>query len=457
MSKSQVIFVCAECGGESIRWSGQCPHCRAWNTLEEVRPRPAAGRGRAPGAVAQPSRPVPLNRVDVDAAPRLRLAWDELNRVLGGGVVPGSVVLLGGEPGVGKSTLLTHLAEQVADSGATVLYTTGEESAQQVALRARRLGATSDGVLLLAETDLDAIIDAIDSERPAIAIVDSIQTVHDATLEAAPGSVSQVREATGRLLRLAKGTGVPVVLVGHVTKEGAIAGPRVLEHMVDAVLSFEGERGREVRVLRAQKNRFGSTEEIGIFAMTESGLREISDPSSALLEDLEPRPGTVVLGAMEGSRPLLLEMQALVSGTSFSQPRRSVSGLDLNRLFMLVAVLEKRASISLGGFDVIANVAGGIRVTEPAADLPLALAIAGGLRDVPLAAGTVVIGEVGLGGEVRRVARLDRRLQEAARHGFSRAIVPPGAEDAAGLRLVEVTTVGAALAAAFSTGVTLVR
>jgi DNA repair protein RadA/Sms len=434
MSKSSVAFVCRECGGESIRWAGQCPHCRAWNTLEEFRaPRDARS------AAAAPSRPVPITEVDVDAAPRLALAWEELNRTLGGGVVPGSLVLLGGEPGVGKSTLVMHLAAQAAEGGRRVLYTSGEESAQQIGLRARRLGVAAPGVLLLAETDLEAVAAAIEREAPAVAIVDSIQTMHDPSVEAAPGSVSQVREAAARLLRVAKWTGVPTFLIGHVTKEGAIAGPRVLEHMVDTVLYLEGERGQEFRILRAAKNRFGSTEEIGIFAMGEEGMSEVRDPSAVLLGDHRAVPGTAVLPAMEGSRPLLVELQALAASSQYGLPRRAANGLDQNRLHMIVAVLDKRAKVQLTNCDVYVNVAGGLRIQEPAADLPVALAIASSLRDRSLPAETVVIGELGLAGEVRRVGRMERRLQEAARRGFVRAIVPRGSAAApAGIELVEV-------------------
>jgi DNA repair protein RadA/Sms len=378
--------------------------------------------------------------VDVDGAPRLALAWGELNRTLGGGVVPGSVVLLGGEPGVGKSTLLMHLAAQASAAGGQVLYTSGEESAQQVGMRARRLGVAAPGLLMLAETDLEAVVAAIERDRPAIAIVDSIQTMVDPAVEAAPGSVSQVREAAARLLRVAKASGVPIFLVGHVTKEGAIAGPRVLEHMVDTVLYLEGERGQEFRILRAAKNRFGSTEEIGIFSMGEEGMAEVRDPSAVLLGDLRPVAGTAVLAAMEGSRPLLLELQALASRSQFGLPRRAANGLDANRLHMIVAVLEKRAQVDLKEADVLVNVAGGMRVQEPAADLPVALAIASSLRDRPLPSETVIIGELGLAGEIRRVGRMERRLQEAARRGFVRAIVPRGSVSAAppGVQLVEV-------------------
>jgi DNA repair protein RadA/Sms len=382
---------------------------------------------------------VPITEVDVDAAPRLALAWDELNRALGGGVVPGSLVLLGGEPGVGKSTLVMHLAAQAAEAGRRVLYTSGEESARQVGLRARRLGVAAPGVLLLAETDLEAVVACIEREAPAVAIVDSIQTMHDPAVDAAPGSVSQVREAAGRLLRVAKASGVPIFLIGHVTKEGAIAGPRVLEHMVDTVLYLEGERGQEFRILRAAKNRFGSTEEIGIFAMGEDGMSEVRDPSAVLLGDHRAVPGTAVLPAMEGSRPLLVELQALAAPSQYGLPRRAANGLDPNRLHMIVAVLEKRARVELTGADVYVNVAGGLRIQEPAADLPVALAIAGSLRDRALPGETVVIGELGLAGEVRRVGRMERRLQEAARRGFVRAIVPRGAVSApSGVELVEV-------------------
>jgi DNA repair protein RadA/Sms len=445
--KSSVTFVCRECGGESIRWSGQCPHCRAWNTLEEFRA-PSGGAREARGPAAAPARPVPITEVDVDAAPRLALAWDELNRTLGGGVVAGSVVLLGGEPGVGKSTLLMHLAAQAAEAGGRVLYTSGEESAQQVGLRARRLGLATPGLLMLAETDLEAVVAAIERESPAIAIVDSIQTMDDPAVEAAPGSVSQVREAAARLLRVAKASGVPVFLIGHVTKEGALAGPRVLEHMVDTVLYLEGERGQEFRILRAAKNRFGSTEEIGIFAMGETGMSEVRDPSAVLLGDHRAVPGTAVLAAMEGSRPILVEVQGLAASTQFGLPRRAANGIELSRLHMIVAVLEKRAGVALGQADVYVNVAGGLRIQEPAADLAVALAIAGSLRDRALPAETVVIGELGLAGEVRRVGRMERRLQEAARRGFGRAIVPRGSAGSApaGVRLVEVGELAEAVA-----------
>ena len=450
MSKSSVVFVCRDCGGESIRWGGQCPHCRSWNTLEEFR---AARGGREPRGVAQASAPerlLPITEVEVDAAPRLILAWDELNRVLGGGIVAGSVVLLGGEPGVGKSTLLMHLAAQAA-AARRVLYASGEESAHQVGMRARRLGVATPGLLLLAETDVDLVVGAIERESPAIAIVDSIQTMHDSNVEAAPGTVSQVREAAARLMRAAKESGVPVFLIGHVTKEGAIAGPRVLEHMVDTVLYLEGERGQDFRILRAAKNRFGSTEEIGIFSMSDAGMAEVRDPSVVLLGDLRPVPGTVVLAAMEGSRPLLVELQSLVATAQYAgNPRRSANGVDLNRLHMLLAVLENRAKLRLGERDVFVNVAGGIKVIEPAADLGLALSLAGNVFKQAVRPDTVIIGEVGLSGEVRRVGRLERRLQEAARRGFVRAVVARGAATPpGGMELMEVVDLSEAIDAVF--------
>lgn len=446
MAKSSTVFVCRECGGESLRWAGQCPHCRAWNTLEEFHPS-AAGRGPAGGRpLAEASRPLPLAEVDLDRHQRLGLGWEELNRVLGGGVVAGSLVLLGGEPGVGKSTLLLHLAAQAARGGGTVLYASGEESAQQVGMRARRLGLEAERVLLLAETDLDAMVGAVERERPAIAIVDSIQTVQDASVDAAPGSVTQVRQATARLLRLAKESGVPIFLVGHVTKEGAIAGPRVLEHMVDTVLYLEGERDQDLRLLRATKNRFGSAEEVGIFAMGEGGLREVGDAGATLLGEGEPVPGTAVLPLLEGTRPVLVEVQSLTSKSSFGLPRRSAAGIEINRLHLLLAVLDRRALVSLAGDDVYVNVAGGLRVSEPAADLAVALSLVSAKRDVALPPGTVVLGEVSLTGQVRRVGRIERRLQEAQRRGFVRAVVPPGLHRAGvKLELIEVPDVKTAV------------
>jgi DNA repair protein RadA/Sms len=456
MPKATTTFVCSACGGESIRWAGQCPHCRAWNTLQEFTIKAQSRAERTAAArPLEPSRPLPISEVPADSAPRIPLAWNELNRVLGGGVVPGSLVLVGGEPGVGKSTLLMHVAQQVAERRGRVLYSSGEESAQQVRMRAGRLAALAPGLLVLAENDLDSICDAIVETRPALAIVDSIQTVYDAGLEAAAGSVSQVREGAARLMRIAKESGIPIFLVGHVTKEGAIAGPRVLEHIVDCVLYLEGERRQDFRVLRATKNRFGSTDEIGIFSMTESGLEEVADASAALLAGSSLNSiGTAVVATLEGSRPLLVELQTLIADTAYEPPRRSANGFDLNRLHMLLAVIQNRAGLTLGKKDVYVNVAAGLRVSEPAADLGLALSLAGNLSGRPLPEGTVAIGELGLVGEVRRVGQLERRLGEAARHGFRRAIVPRSNQlRAPELEVIQVASLKEAIESAFAAAV----
>jgi DNA repair protein RadA/Sms len=449
--KSTITFVCTDCGGESLRWSGQCPHCKAWNTLQEFQVRKAKDSAKARPHEA--ARPIPLSDIAGEDAPRRRLAWGELNRVLGGGIVPGSLVLIGGEPGVGKSTLLMHAAAQVAGQAASkVLYVSGEESGQQVRMRAERLGALAPAILLLAENDLDAICEAIRAEKPELAIIDSIQTVTDAGFEGSAGSVTQVRESAARLMRLAKEIGVPVFLVGHVTKEGSIAGPRVLEHIVDTVLYLEGDRRQELRILRATKNRFGSAEEIGVFAMGEGGLEEVQDPSAALLGAAGPlATGTVTVAALEGTRPLLVEIQSLVNKNEHSILRRIANGIDVNRLHMILAVLEKRAHMSFATSDIFVSVAGGIRVTEPAADLGLALSIVSNVKDRPMPDGLVVIGELGLSGEVRRVGHLERRLQEAVRHGLTRALIPAGARAGrhSGLDVVEVRTLAEAVSAAF--------
>ena len=451
MPRSTTTFVCTDCGGESVRWAGQCPHCQAWNTLQEFQVRKAAKDSRP--RTLERAKPRPLTEVAAEDAPRLRLAWGELNRVLGGGIVAGSLVLIGGEPGVGKSTLLMHAAAQVARQG-KVLYVSGEESVQQVRMRAERLSALHAGILILPENDLDAICEAIQAAMPTLAIVDSIQTVTDAGFEGSAGSVTQVRESAARLMRLAKEIGVPVFLVGHVTKDGSIAGPRVLEHIVDTVLYLEGDRRQELRILRATKNRFGSAEEIGVFAMGEAGLEEVADPSAALLASAVPSaPGTVIVAALEGTRPLLVEVQSLVNHTENAMVRRLANGIDVNRLHMILAVLEKRLSnISFAKSDVFVSVAGGIRITEPAADLGLALSIVSNERNRPMPDGLVAIGELGLSGEGRRVGQLERRLQEAARHGLTRALIPAGSKAGrpSGLDVVEVRTVAEAVSAAFS-------
>jgi len=427
----RTIFACQECGNQSSKWLGRCPECGNWNTYveEQVRAEPPT-RPSGPRRVSVSSaQPMPLAQVRFAQSNRLRLAMRELNEVLGGGIVPGSLVLVGGDPGIGKSTLLLQLASDVAGIYGPVLYVSGEESVQQLKLRAQRLGIDGDRLMVLAENDLEAIIGQLESSRPMMAVIDSIQTVFLGGVTSAPGSVSQVRECAGQLMLLAKSSQIPIFLVGHVNKEGAIAGPRVLEHIVDTVLYLEGERHHTFRILRSQKNRFGSTDEIGVFEMRDSGMHEVTDPSRAFLQDRSlSEVGNVVHVALEGTRPLLVELQSLTTPSRFGAPRRSVNGIDLNRLHMLVAVLERRARLDLGQDDVFVNAAGGVRLSEPASDLAVALAIASNKRNRAAGADLVAIGELGLSGEVRRVSQLERRLVEAHRLGFKRAIIPAGAE-----------------------------
>ena len=451
------IFACQECGNQSTKWLGRCPECGNWNTYVEEQVRPeSANRGSAGGRAAVPSaRPMPLTDVQFAQANRLRLGMRELDQVLGGGIVPGSLVLIGGDPGIGKSTLLLQLASQVASTFGQVLYVSGEESVQQLKLRAQRLGIDGNHLLVLAENDLDSIVEHLEASRPMMAVIDSIQTVFLSSVTSAPGSVSQVRECAGRLMLLAKSSHIPIFLVGHVNKEGAIAGPRVLEHIVDTVLYLEGERHHSFRILRSQKNRFGSTDEIGVFEMRDSGMHEVSDPSRAFLQDRSLNDvGNVVHVALEGSRPLLVELQSLTAPGRFGPPRRSVNGIDLNRLHMLVAVLERRAHLDLGEDEIFVNVAGGVRITEPAADLAIALAIASNKRNRAAAGDLVVIGELGLSGELRRVNQLERRLVEAHRLGFKRALIPSGGElrdeALAGMELRRADTISEAISLCFA-------
>ncbi|MEW6226318.1 MAG: DNA repair protein RadA [Chloroflexota bacterium] len=434
MARAQSRYVCQSCGASVLRWEGQCRTCGEWNTLVETVVREEPRRPSAAAIAGSAAVPVALSHPDTAAEARRPVGIGELDRVLGGGLVAGSVVLLGGEPGIGKSTLLLQVAAGIVRGtggapGGSVLYATGEESTSQVRLRAARLGLTSgpvaDAIRVVAETEVGRIVELARSERPGLLLVDSIQTVASDELDGPPGSVGQVRESTLRLMELAKADGIPVVLVGHVTKDGTLAGPKTLEHLVDVVLSVEGDRTGGLRLLRAAKNRYGSTEEVGVFEMGERGLDEVADPARAFLAEHDtPAPGSVVAPVLEGSRPLLVEVQALVAPTAAPSPRRTASGVDPNRLALLVAVLGRRAGIGLSGHDVYANLAGGLTVTEPGLDLPLALALASSLRDRPLLPGTVAIGEVGLLGELRAVGGLDRRLREAARLGFTRAIIP---------------------------------
>ncbi len=443
----RVVYVCQACGYESVKWLGRCPACEGWNTLVEEPVGPAL---RSAGRVRSSAAPVPITEVVLDHEARVEVGIGEVDRVLGGGLVPGSLVLVSGDPGIGKSTLVLQVAQRVG-AERPVLYVSGEESVRQTKMRAARLGVDSPRLLILAETDLAEIKAQVAQARPSLVIVDSIQTVYLPDLPAAPGSVGQIRECTGDLLRLAKADGGPaVVVVGHVTKEGTIAGPRVLEHMVDTVLYFEGERHHAYRLLRVTKNRFGSTNEIGIFEMSARGLVEVSDPSALFLSERPvDAPGSVVVCAVEGSRPLLLEVQALVTRTPFGLPRRTAAGVDVNRMLLLLAVLEKRAGLHLTNFDVYVSVAGGVRVDEPAVDLGVACAVASSHRERPADPATVAVGEVGLGGEVRAVSRIASRVGEAAKLGFRRVILPraslPAVEDPGGVELLGVGQIQEAL------------
>ena len=431
MAKTKTLFTCSECGAQQSKWGGQCPDCKAWNTLVETvavasaakaNPRFSGYAGRASSTVAVQN----LADVTPDDVARTPTGQGELDRVLGGGLVPGSVILIGGDPGVGKSTLLLQslalLSEQMS-----VLYVTGEESLQQVSLRAHRLNLSAGKVRLLAETHVEAILAHAQKEKPQVVVIDSIQTVYTEHLQSAPGAVAQVRESAAQLVRYAKQTGTALFLVGHVTKEGTLAGPRVLEHMVDTVLYFEGDTSSQFRVVRAIKNRFGAVNELGVFAMTEKGLREVTNPSAIFLSrHKEQVPGSAIMVTREGSRPMLVEVQALVAESHLGNPRRVTVGLDQNRLAMLLAVLQRHGGVPTYDQDVFINVVGGVRVTETAADLPLLLAALSSLRNRPLPNDWVIFGEVGLAGEIRPVQGGMDRLREAAKHGFKRAIVPKG-------------------------------
>jgi DNA repair protein RadA/Sms len=424
MAKAKSLYVCNDCGGISPKWQGQCPHCAAWNSLTETIQAPAPSGNSRFQSLAARSDVQCLADVQAEEAPRETSGIDELDRVLGGGLVRGAVVLIGGDPGIGKSTLLLQALSAVSLQR-RVLYITGEESAQQVALRASRLAVDASQVRLLAEIRLEQMLATLATERPDVAVIDSIQTAYSDALQSAPGSVAQVRECAAQLTRAAKQSGTTMILVGHVTKEGALAGPRVLEHIVDTVLYFEGDTHSNFRMIRAIKNRFGAVNELGVFAMTERGLKGVSNPSAIFLSShRDDVPGSSVLVTMEGSRPLLVEIQALVDETHAPQARRLSVGLEQNRLAMLLAVLHRHAGIACFDQDVFINAVGGVRIAEPAADLAVLLAIVSSLRDRPLPDKLVVFGEVGLGGEVRPVAHGQDRLKEAVKLGFTRAIVP---------------------------------
>ncbi|MEK7872678.1 MAG: DNA repair protein RadA [Chloroflexota bacterium] len=442
--RSRMSFFCNECGAESPKWAGSCPACGHWNTMVEA---PAAGpatSGARSWLSSAEAAPQELATLVPAARSRLPVHIGEVDRVLGGGIVPGSLVLVGGDPGIGKSTLLLQVAASAVEALGPVLYVSGEESAQQIRLRAERLGISGKGLYLCAETSLEAVLRHMDAMKPALGVVDSIQTVWAEDVAGAAGSVAQVRECALRLMQWAKARGTPVFITGHVTKEGAIAGPRVLEHMVDAVLYLEGESFGAYRILRGVKNRFGSTNEVGVFEMTDRGMREVANPSLAFLSPhAAPAPGVAIVPTLEGTRPLLAEVQALTSPSQFGTPRRTANGVDLNRLHLMTAVLGRRLRVPLGNQDVIVNVVGGLRIDEPAADLGIALAIVSSFRNVPVRDKMVVVGEVGLSGELRPVSQTDRRLAEAASLGFRVCLLSSAAMPAAppeGLELLPAAT-----------------
>lgn len=448
--KTSTVFFCQSCGYESPKWMGQCPGCREWNTfVEETVEKKSAAKAHERRAAGGP---VCLSSIETKDEERVTTRMQELDRVLGGGIVPGSLVLVGGDPGIGKSTLLLQVCQKLADDGHEVLYISGEESLKQIKLRAERIGQFSDKLRLFCETNLELIGDTIRSSKPEVVIIDSIQTMYNEDVSSAPGSVSQVRESTSVLMQLAKGLGISIFIVGHVTKEGTVAGPRVLEHMVDTVLYFEGDRHASYRILRAVKNRFGSTNEIGVFEMRETGLTEVENPSQFMLNGRpEEASGSIVACSMEGTRPILLEIQALVARSQLAMPRRTAAGMDYNRVSLLLAVLEKRLNLHLSGSDVYVNIAGGIRINEPAIDLGVVLAIVSSSRDRAIDEKVLAFGEVGLSGEVRAVSQAAQRVQEAKKLGFTTVILPEVCREqigeVKGVRLIGVRSVGDAVRA----------
>ncbi len=442
MAKNKTVFFCKECGFESTKWIGQCPGCKEWNTFAEE---PVVKKSTKPSGVKNTREPELLSNIKAEIELRMLTGIEEFDRVLGGGIVNGSLVLVGGDPGIGKSTLLLQMCREITDKNKKVLYISGEESLSQIKMRAERLGVFHGELLLLCETDLELIEDAIHKHNPDIVVIDSIQTMFKEEVSAAPGSVSQVREATSALMQIAKGSGITVFIIGHVTKEGVVAGPRVLEHMVDTVLYFEGDNYAAYRVLRAVKNRFGSTNEIGVFEMQGTGLVEVKNPSEFMLKGRpEGEPGSVVAASIEGTRPILVEVQALVCRTNFNMPRRTAAGTDYNRVNLLMAVLEKRAGIQLSDCDAYVNVAGGMRITEPALDLAVTTSILSSYKNIALDNKTVLFGEVGLTGEIRAVNLAEQRVSEAAKMGFEVCILPQANKEhikAAGIKLIGVRNI----------------
>ena len=428
MKKShKTIFSCQSCGYQAPKWMGKCPDCGTWDSFVEERPVTASKPG---GSLTRPggqTGPVPIDSIELDTEHRLHTEIREFDRVLGGGLVPGTLVLIGGDPGIGKSTLMLQALHGLAGQGHKVLYVSGEESIRQIRLRSKRLDTVSPNMLVVSEVEVETILSMIETTKPTVIVIDSIQTMFNGDLTSAPGSVSQVRESTVRLMLMAKRSGIPTLLVGHVTKDGAIAGPKLLEHMVDTVLYFEGDGNHIFRILRAVKNRFGSTNEIGVFEMKDKGLDEVANPSAVFLSERPAgAPGSAVTASMEGTRPILVELQSLASATNFGTPRRTILGLDSNRVALLAAVMEKKLGMHLMGYDIFMNVAGGVKVVEPAVDVAIVAAVASSFLDRPLADGTVVLGEIGLTGEVRAIGQVDTRLSESRKMGFTRCLVPAG-------------------------------
>lgn len=449
MAKAKkTIFFCQNCGHEESKWLGQCPACREWNTFVEEKI--TLVKGAAAGKSVREGEVVTLSSVRTDGEERIKTDIQELDRVLGGGIVPGSLVLVGGDPGIGKSTLLLQVCQKLSEKKESVLYISGEESLKQIKLRADRMGKFSEYLLLLCETNLETIRQTIERQKPHLAIIDSIQTMYSEEIGSAPGSVSQVREATNTFMQLAKGLGISIFIVGHVTKEGTVAGPRVLEHMVDTVLYFEGDRHASYRILRGVKNRFGSTNEIGVFEMRQTGLEEVANPSEFMLSGKpENASGSVVACSMEGTRPILMEIQALVCASNFGFPRRTAAGTDYNRVNLLMAVLEKRMGLPLSNYDAYVNIAGGIRMNEPAVDLGIVMAIFSSYKNRPVPEDMIVFGEVGLSGEVRAVSMPEQRVSEAKKLGFKTCVIPSVSENAVknieGIRVIGVRSVSEAI------------
>lgn len=443
------VFFCQNCGHEESKWLGQCPMCKEWNTFVEEKV-VTSGNSVAAKSSSRRAEVVTLSSVSTKQDDRMKTQIDELDRVLGGGIVPGSLVLVGGDPGIGKSTLLLQVCRQLSGQQKKVLYISGEESLKQIKLRANRMGEFSDQLFLLCETNLETIRQVIEREQPSVAVIDSIQTMYSEEVASAPGSVSQVREATNTLMQLAKGLNITIFIVGHVTKEGTVAGPRVLEHMVDTVLYFEGDRHASYRILRGVKNRFGSTNEIGVFEMRETGLEEVPNPSEYMLNGRpENASGSVVACSMEGTRPILMEIQALVCKSNFGMPRRTAAGTDYNRVNLLMAVLEKRIGLPLSNYDAYINIAGGIRMNEPAIDLGIVMAIVSSYKNRPISEGTIVFGEVGLSGEVRAVSMPEQRVAEARKLGFKTCVMPEVSrktiKKAEGIEIIGVSSVNQAM------------